>query len=150
MGKGRLRSTKRLCKIQSGSLIGSYTRHMCFPSGPVTSKSSRHVRRITRPRCSGFCCVIWLSISFSCWASSALLLLIIFRATVCSDCHLSLNFEDKDQFLGGQHDTGKRGYGGGYRYLEMSRASHTVDCDPQPILTSSWKFLASTSPGFAG
>lgn len=36
------------------------------------------------------------------------------------------------------------------RYLEMSRASHTVDCDPQPILTSSWNFLASTSPGFAG
>lgn len=38
----------------------------------------------------------------------------------------------------------------GRTYLEMSLASHTVDCDPQPILTSSWNFLASTSPGFAG
>ena len=36
------------------------------------------------------------------------------------------------------------------RYLEISRASHTVDCDPQPILTSNSNFLASTSPGFAG
>lgn len=107
------RSTKRLCKIQRGSLIGSYTRHMCFPSGPDTSKSSRHVRRITRPRCSEFCCVIWLSISFSCRASSALLLLIIFRATFCSDCHLSLNRENQEQFIDSQHEAGESVYGCG-------------------------------------
>lgn len=107
MGKGSLRLTKRLCKIQRGSLIGSYTRHMCFPSGPFTSKASRQVRRITRPRCSGFCCVMWLSISFSCRELSALLLLIIFKATSCSDCHLRLNCEDQNQFLNSQHKAGK-------------------------------------------
>lgn len=107
MGKGSLRSTKRFCKIQRGSLIGSYTRHMCFPSGPITSKASRKVRRITRPRCSGFCCVMWLSISFSCRASSTLLLLIIFKATSCSDCHLRLNCEARNQSLNSQHEAGK-------------------------------------------
>lgn len=136
MGKGILRSTNRLCKIQIGSLIGSYTRHICLPSGPVTSTSSRHVRRITRPRCSGFCCMIWLSISFSCRASSALLLLIILRTTVRSDCHLSLIWVDHGQFLCSQTKDESTFTDAG-RYLEMSRASHTVDCDPQPILTSS-------------
>lgn len=136
MGKGSLRSTKRLCKIQRGSLIGSYTRHMCFASGPSTSKLSRHVRRITQPRCSGFCCVIWLSMSSSCRASSASLLLIIFRSLFFSDCHLSLNCEDQSQFVGSQHKGGTH-VTDMRRYLEMSRASHTVDWDPQPILTIS-------------
>lgn len=57
------------------------------------------------------------------------------RATACSDCHLILHFENLGQFLSSQYGI-ELG-----RYLDISLAGHTVDCDPQRI-------LATTSPGF--
>jgi hypothetical protein len=39
---------------------------------------------------------------------------------------------------------------GSRNYLEMSRASQTVDSEPQPIFAFNSYLRSSTSPGFAG
>ena len=142
---------KCLSKIQKGSLITLYTRYICFLSGPFTSKSSRHVRSITQPRCLGFCWVICLSVSLSCRASSTLLLLMILTATGFSDCHLKLTCGGKVSFCTANMTQVRAVTAWVSGHLETSRASYTqLTGYPQPILTSSSNILANTSPGFAG